>query len=155
MSDDLTNSWHRRFAVDANNRAWSLAEKTELTPAEERELLYAAYASAHHWSKIGTEEQFARAELLLGQAHARLGQSSLAMKFATGAFTSITSRDAAPWEIAFAHAVLANAAAASGNWELHREHYETAKELGDTLADPEDRQIFHKTFDLIPVTRNH
>jgi hypothetical protein len=155
MSDDLTNSWHQRFAVDANNRAWSLAEKTELTSAEERELLYAAYASAHHWSKIGAEEQFARAELLLGQAHARLGHSALALKFATEAFNSITSRDTAPWEIAFAHAVLANAAAASGNWELHREHYEKAKGLGDTLADPEDRQIFHKTFDLIPVTRNH
>jgi hypothetical protein len=155
MSDDPTNVWHRRFAVDANNRAWSLAEKAELTSAEEREMLYAAYASAHHWSKIGSEEQFARAELLLGQAHARLGHSSLAMKFATEAFSSITSRDAAPWEKAFAHAVLANAAAVSGNWQLHREHYEMAKRLGDTLADPEDQQIFHKTFDLIPVTRNH
>jgi hypothetical protein len=155
MSEEQPDFWHRKFAVDANNRAWALAEKPELTADEARELLYAAYASAYHWSKIGTEEQFARAELLLGQAHARLGHGGLAMKFAMQAFNSITSRETEPWETAFAHAVLANAAAASGDWQLHGEYFRKAKALGESLADPEDRQVFLKTFDRVPVTRNH
>jgi hypothetical protein len=141
---------HRRFAVEANNRAWALSESPELSADEERELLFAAYAAAHHWSKVGTEENFARADLLLGRAHARLGHGELAMKFATRAFDSITARDSEPWERAYAHAVLANAAAISGDTQLHAQHYEKAKDWGRSLADPEDRDIFFRTFNQIP-----
>jgi hypothetical protein len=143
-------TWHRKFAVEANNRAWALSEKTELATTERTELLYAAYAAAHHWSKIGTEEHAARAELLLGRIHALLGHGDLAMTFATAAFNSIVSRNSEPWEVAFAHAILANAAAASGNSELHAAHYEKAKVLGDSLVDNEDKGIFLATFRLIP-----
>ena len=147
--EDL-KKWHRRFAVEANNRAWTLSEKRELTSGEQTELLYAAYAAAHHWSRIGTAVQVAQAELLLGRAHAVLGHGELAMKFATAAFNSITSRDAEPWEAAFAHAILANAAAASDNAALHAQHYMKAKALGERLG-PQDKELFMATFDLIPV----
>ena len=56
-AEETAQTWHRRFAVEANNRAWALSEKTELATKERTELLYAAYAAAHHWSKIGTEQQ--------------------------------------------------------------------------------------------------
>jgi hypothetical protein len=149
--EDLTK-WHRRFAVEANNRAWTLAEKPELTSEERTELLYAAYAAAHHWSKIGTIAQVALAELLLGRVHAVLGHGDLAMKFATSAFNAINSRETEPWEVAFAHAILANAAAVSGDAELHAQHYVQAKALGESL-ETQDRDLFRATFDLIPTPR--
>jgi len=152
IEDDVL-AWHRRFAVDANNRAWTLSEKTELPAEERRELLYAAYAAAYHWSKVGTEQHIARAELLLGRAHALLGHGDLATKFATASFNSIVSRNSEPWEIAFAHAILANAAAVSGDAQLHAEHYREAKRVGENLADKEDRDIFLATFRLIPAPR--
>jgi hypothetical protein len=72
------------------------------------------------------------------------------MKFATAAFTSIGSRRSEPWEMAFAHAILAHAAAVSGNSELHAEHYGHAKVAGERLVDREDQDIFHATLRLIP-----
>jgi hypothetical protein len=150
-SEDQAREWHRRFAVEANNRAWTLSEKADLTAPEKKELLYAAYAAAHHWSRVGREENFARAQLLLGRVHAILGHGALAIDCATEAFNSITSRQSERWEEAFAHAVLANAAAVSGNSELHATHYERARALGEQLEDQEDKGIFLATFRLIPT----
>ncbi len=149
--EDL-KKWHRRFAVDANNRAWTLSEKPELTNEEASELLDAAHAASHHWSKIGTPAERALADLLLGRVHARLGEGRLAMRFATAALDAITSRDSEPWVVAFAHAILANAAAASGDTQLHAEHYIRAKVLGEQL-DATDKEIFFATFNLIPQGR--
>ena len=152
-AEDDVRGWHRRFAVEANNRAWALTEKAELTAEEQTELLYAAYASAHHWSRIGTEEHSARAQLLLGRTHALLGHGPLAMTYARAAFDWIVSRGGEPWEIAFAHAILADAAAASGDSQLHAQQYAEAKAVGDSL-DEEDRRIFLATFRLILSPHN-
>jgi hypothetical protein len=145
--------WHRRFAVDANNRAWTLSEKAVLAPEERSELLHAAHAAAYHWSKIGTTAQIAHADLLLGRVHALLGHGESAMTFATEALDAIGSREAEPWEAAFAHAILADAAAASGRTALHAEHYAKAKALGGSLADPQERAQFLATFALVPAPR--
>lgn len=139
------DAWHRRFAAGANDRAWKLSEQSELTVQERSELLDTAHAAAYHWRKIGTEAQVAHAELLLGRTHALLGHGTLAMKYATAAFDSITSRESVTWELAFAHAVLANAAFASGDTQLHRDHYMKAKSLGDSL-EGQDKELFEATF---------
>jgi len=62
---------------------------------------------------------------------------------------SITSRDGAPWEVAFAHAIVANAAAALGDAGLHAQRYAEARALGEGLGDDE-RGLFLATFDLVP-----
>ena len=151
VTDDDLRAWHRRFAVDANNRAWSLSEQDTLSEEDRTELLHAAHAAAYHWSKIGTASQTAHAHLLLGRAHALLGQGALAMTFAASAFRAMTAEAAAPWERALAHAVLAGAAAAAGNAQPHAEHYEHARIFTGALEDPEDRAIVMATFRTIPV----
>ena len=150
-SEQDVRMWHRWFAVEANNLAWTLSGRANLGVQEKTELVYAAYASAYHWSKVGTEEHMARAELLLGRVHALLGQGDLAMRCATAAFRSITSRESEPWEVAFAHAILANAAAASGDHQAHGEHYAQARALGEGLTDVQDKSLFFATFNLIPA----
>ena len=146
-----TRDWRRRFAVQANNRAWTLSEQSSVEAGEKTELLYAAYAAAHHWSRIGTEDQISSAQLLLGRVHALMGHAALAMEFATSAFRRITSRDSAPLEVAFAHAILANAVAISREPQLHREHYLKAMALGEGLDDPQDKELFLATLNLIPA----
>lgn len=136
--------------ADRRNRAWELSEKPGLTGPEQTELLDAAHAAAHHWRKVGTEAQVALADLLLGRVHARLGQGELAMKFAAAALEATLSCQSQPWELAFAHAVLADAAAVSGDAALHASHYEEARALGEDLTG-QDRELFLATFDLIPV----
>ena len=68
---DIT-TWHKRFTVETNNRAWDLAIQPR-TPAQDREMLDAAHASAWHWSAIGTELNRMRATMLLAEVHAVLG----------------------------------------------------------------------------------
>lgn len=142
--------WRRRFATGANNRGWTLAEKVSRTPAEDAEMLHAAHASRYLWGAIGTEKNLASADLLLGQVHALLGLGHTAMQYAQSAFEYFTSHPSETGELAFAHAVRANAAHASGQHDLHRGSYAKALELADALTDAEDRKIFDATFDLIP-----
>lgn len=150
-NDQDVATWHRRFAVDANNRAWQLSEAATRSGAEDQAMLEAAHAAAYHWRKIGTDVHVARAEMLLAHVHALLGHGTIAMPYARASFASVTSRESPDWEIAFAHAVLANAASAAADAPLHAHHYALAKKLGTSLASAEERQIFDATFSRIPI----
>ena len=150
-SDDEIRKWHRRFAVECNNRAWRLSETPTRSPAEDTEMLNAAYAAAFHWGKVGTELHAARARMLLGQVHALLGHGELAMHYASASFAYVTAQDSAQWELAFAHAVLANAASAAKNAEIHSRHYALARQMGQALSDAEEREIFEATFRHVPA----
>lgn len=114
-------------------------------------MLNAAHASAYHWSKIGTDLNQARARMLLGHVHAELGMGATALAYARASFEYLAAHNPPDWEIAFAHAVLAHAAAAAGEADLHQRHFARADELGRAIADPEDREIFLKTFNAIPA----
>lgn len=143
--------WHRRFAFEANNRAWRLADSTARSEAEDAEMLDAAHAASFHWAKIGTALHRARAQMLLGHVQALLGQGGPAMTNARAAFDFVLARDSDPWEIAFAHAVLANAAAAAADGKTHGAHYAQAKALGMALADQEEKDIFEAMFRTVPA----
>jgi hypothetical protein len=150
-NDQEAAAAHRRFAAEANNCAWQLSEAASRSPAEDRDMLEAAHAAAYHWRKVGTEVHAARAEMLLAHVHALLGHGSIAMPYARASFASVTSRESPEWEVAFAHAVLANAACAHGDAALHAHHYGLASTIGHGLADPEERQIFEAAFSRIPL----
>jgi hypothetical protein len=141
---------HRWHAVECNNLAWRLSELPERTPAQDIEMHDAAHASAFHWSKVGTELHSARAKLLLGHVHAVLGQGSAALAYAQESYRYLVAHEPPDWERAFAHAVLAHAAHAAGETELHKENFAKAEELGPGIANAEDREIFFKTFRNIP-----
>ncbi len=142
--------FHKHFAIECNNRAWRLSEAPRRESAEDDEMLHAAHAAAFHWSKVGTGLHAARAAMLLGHVHALLGHGDLALGHARSSFEYLSARETAPWEIAFAHAVLANAAAAAGDRATHAAHYAQAKALGAALED-EERSIFDATFRNVPA----
>jgi hypothetical protein len=143
--------WTRWFAIECNNRAWRLAEAQRRTGDEDEEMLHSAHAAALHWGRVGTELHKARATMLLGHVHALLGHGAIARDYARKSFEYVASHDSPAWEVAFAHAVLANAAAAARETQLHSRHYAMAKALGAALSDAEERAIFDATFAAIPA----
>ena len=157
MADQPTEEedlrWHRRFAAESNNRAWRLSEASARSPAEDEEMLNAAHAAALHWSKVGTELNAARADMLLGHIHALLGHGDSAMRYAGSSFKYFTAHETEPWELAFAHAVLANAASVADDVDTHARHYAIAKELAGNLSNAEERRIFEATFAHVPAPR--
>lgn len=144
------NPWHKRFAAQANNRAWDLTTVAR-TPEEDREMLDAAHASAWHWGAIGTELNRMRATMLLAEVHAQLGHGASAFEFAQAMHAYFVGNPDTPdWEIAFAHAIQAHAAAVAGASAVHRRAFESASAAIQAIASDEDRAIVMKTFAQIP-----
>ena len=142
--------WRRHFAAAANNRAWDLSEAAARSADEDTEMLDAAHAARFLWRGIGNESNAAHAEVLLAHVHALLGHGVSAMQHASAALAFFSNKPSLPWEIAFAHAVMANAAHASGNAELHRLHYREAAEAAEAIVVPESRRLFEATFRVVP-----
>ncbi|MGB2881884.1 MAG: hypothetical protein WBC08_08965 [Rhodoferax sp.] len=142
-------AWHKRFAVQTNNRAWDLTTVVR-TPEQDREMLDAAHASAWHWAVIGTELNRMRATMLLAEVHALLGQGASSFQFAQEMHAYFLANDTPDWEVAFAHAIYAHAACIAGASAIHRRAYESAKVAIQAIASEEDRAIVMKTFVQIP-----
>jgi hypothetical protein len=154
MTDQATeqeiNAWHRRFAVLCNNQAWDLIEKPEHTAAECREMLYLAYASAYHWSKVGKPVHQARAEITLAHALSLIGKGDLAMQYAQSAMAFFETGSGEDWDLPFAHLEVALAAATTGDHEQHSRHYARAHALTESVEEEEDRAVLLQVLGRIP-----
>jgi hypothetical protein len=150
LSPEEISRSHRWHAIECNNVAWRLADQATRTSLEDEVMLNAAHASAFHWAHVGTELNGARAKMLLAQVHAALQHGEIALAYARQSHDFLAASDPPDWEIAFSHAVLAHAAYSAGDKALHQQHYARSQELGNAIADPEDKEIFFKTFSLIP-----
>ena len=146
-------SWHRYFAIENNNLAWSLAAKPSRTPTEAAKMLDAAHAASLHWSVVGNELNVMRANTLLAEVHALMGFGQSAFKLAEEIREFFLERETADWELAFVHAIHAHAACAAGVPEKHRDSYFAAIAAIDQIADEEDRRIVLETFEQVPKPR--
>jgi hypothetical protein len=142
--------WRRRLGSGANNRAWALSERPSRTREEDDEMLDAAHASAYLWSTVGNERNAALSHLLLGQVHSLLGNAILAGRFAKSASEFFSGGNSAPWELALAHAVAANAAHCSGDAASHRREYAAALGTIEAIADAEEKEIVLATLRVVP-----
>lgn len=150
-------AWHRFFAASCNNLAWEIASQDHLAPEDENRLLNAAFAAAYHWAQIGQPVNNARADLTLAHAHAVLARhdndqalASRAMFYARRCLNFFNTNPGEDWDLAFAHAEVAFAAAVSGDAALHQYHYRQAQRLGQSIAEEEDRKVFMDELEKIP-----
>ncbi len=148
-SPDDVARLHRGFAAMSNNRAWEL---TLLVPsaARDEEMLQASYASAWHWSQVGTVLNWARSAVLLAEVHARLENGEQAWAYAERVRTFFADVESPKWETALIHSVHAHAAWANRRAVEHRASYERAVEALAAIADEEERGIVARTFALVP-----
>jgi hypothetical protein len=146
----LPESWHRFFAITANNAAWDISESLE-NVLNHTELLDAAHASAWHWRVAGTTINQMRSTMLLALIHARMDMGPSAWNYAESMkkyFTEIS--ETSDWELAFVYAIHAWAALACGKLDEYKVSYHKASLCLDAIKDPEDRAVVLKTFSLIP-----
>jgi hypothetical protein len=149
-SPEMIDQWHRWFAVECNNSAWDLASRSSRTSAENEEMINLAYAAVLHWSKVGKPIHQARADVTLAHALALAGHGELALRHAQRCLAFFEANPAEDWDIAFAHAEVAHAAAVEGNASLHAKHYALAQEHGQVIQDETDRKIFLDELSRIP-----
>ncbi len=147
-SPDDVAVWQRRLASQANNRAWTLSESLSRTPEEDEEMLQAAHAAMYFWKIVGNSKNHAHAAQLVAHVYALLGLAGPAQRFQAKSQPVFLGEGAEPWELAMAHAVAANVAAASMDTQAQREHYEKALHLLDTLPDAE-RVILSATLGVV------
>lgn len=141
--------WHRYFAVECNNRAWSLAER-ERSGDEDREMLDAAHAAALHWRAVGSDLEQMRAGMLLAQVNALLGLGPSALSYAAEMRDYFLQQESPDWEQALAQTIFAHAARVAGARDDYRMAYEMAASALAAIVDEEDRRIVRATFDKIP-----
>jgi hypothetical protein len=138
---------HRQLGVDLFNHTWTLLDKAERTADEDDEMLGAAHASRYHWSKASTEAKHqARGEWQLARVYAVLGRGEPAVHHARRCLDWSVSGDVEDWDVAFAHEALSRAYRVAGDDEKADEHKALARDLGDAIADPEDREHFDADF---------
>lgn len=136
---------HRQLGVDLFNHTWTLLEQPERTSDEEDEMLGAAHASRYHWSKASTEARHqARGEWQLARVYAVLGRGEPAVYHARRCLDWCGRGEVEDWDVAFAHEALSRAFRAAGDETKAEEHRRRARELGDAISDPEDREQFDK-----------
>jgi hypothetical protein len=149
-AQETIDHMHRWFAIECNNQVWELASAPVRSPEQDFEMLSSAYAAAHHWSKIGTSVNVARAGVTLAHAASLLGQGDLALQYARRSLAFFEQNPATDWDIAFAHAEMALAAAVNGDTPLYALHYDRARTLGEAIQDEEDRKVFFEEFSRLP-----
>jgi hypothetical protein len=134
---------HRQLGVDLFNHTWTYLERPERTPADVDAMLHAAYASRYHWSQASEEAKHqARGEWLLSRVLVVAGLPDSAVFHAQRCLDWCALGEVEDWDRAFAYEALARAHAAAGSSEEARRHKQLARELGDAIADPEDRAQF-------------
>ncbi len=149
-----TSVWRRSLASQANNRAWALSETLSRTAEEDEEMLQAAHTAMYLWKSVGNAKNDAHAAQLVAHVYASLGIGSPATYYLAKSQSVFFGDEGDPWELALAHAVAANVAAANKDGKSHEEHYVEAAALIEALPDPEDRSILNATLRVVPVPEN-
>jgi tetratricopeptide (TPR) repeat protein len=140
---------HLLFAKRTNNRVWDLLEKDQRSPAEDLEMLLAAFASQYHWMNAGTAVNIQRAYWVLSRVHQALNQAEAALEWALKC-QEVTENNLAEmkdFDHAYAQEGLARSFALTGDLDKAKGHYDLAAELGEKITDPEDRAIFKQDFE--------
>jgi hypothetical protein len=114
-ADDQIRRWHRRFAVEAFNRSWDLLEMPERSADDDADMLAAAFASAWHWSVVGTAENIALGDHQIAKVASHAGQPAVALHYARRALEAIEIGRFGDWQVAAAYEGMARACAAAGD----------------------------------------
>jgi len=138
---------HRQLGVDLFNLTWKYLDQDERTTEEDDAMIHAAYASRYHWSQASQEAKYqARGEWQLSRVFAVLGRGEPAIYHAERCLEWCGRGEVEDWDVAFAHEALSRAYKAAGNAEAAGRHKRQAREAGDAIADPDDREHLDKDY---------
>ncbi len=135
---------HKYFAPRLNVECWKLLEKPARTETESRRMLMAAFASCYHWLHAGKDLNQQRGEWLIARVYAALGDGGNCLKHAQRCmeWTEKGGDGYQDFDFAYAHEMLARGYAMTGRSEEAAALKAKAGQLGEKIADAEDRKIF-------------
>lgn len=143
---------NRHFAVAFNQLTWELMSQASRTRTDEDRMRYAAYASAMHWSIVGTQVEMTRAEWLISRVHCVLHEPVEALRHAQRCMQIMEvslegegfkeGSGFKDFDLAYGAEAMARAHALAGQREQSDQFHKLAQALGDAITDPEDKKIF-------------
>jgi hypothetical protein len=135
----------RWFAVECNNVAWDLLEKSNRTADETERMLHAAHASVHHWLAAGNELNHLRGMVLLANVYAGAGLGERTVRYAEHALAlSVSVGNAqSAFDRATVQAAASRAYLACGDGVRARAFFDLAQQAAENL-DSEDRPVFEQ-----------
>lgn len=143
LEDTTGRSDERRLAAAANNAAWELLARDDLSADELDELIERGYASAYHWrtaTDVGAIQR-ARAAWMLSRIHvvARHGELALHHARRCAELTAAAGDHAADFDHAYAEEAMARALALAGDLDAAAAALARARAV--EVVDDEDRSI--------------
>ena len=145
---DTINKAHQFFAVNCNNLTWDLLDKSTFSAEEKDAVLQAAFASAYHWSQVGTGINFQRGEWLIARVYTVLGNKQEALAHALRCLDLTTQyrQEMQDFDLAYAYEGAARAYAPNKNNADYKIYYAKAQAAGEEIADPADKDQFAADF---------
>jgi hypothetical protein len=137
---------HRWFAVELNNTTWDWLEAGNYNAQSAEPIVHAAHASCYHWLQVGGAANHARAECLVANVLAAIGDGSGAIRHARRCVGLIKANPAemCDWDWAFTFDALARGHAAAKETKQAALVRLQARELREKIADKEDQAFFDK-----------
>jgi hypothetical protein len=131
---------HLHYSKTCFNRAWTLIEKTDRTPAEDEAMILLNQASLWHWSQRPdcTDRHWAIGYWQASRIRALVGHVQEAMRYAVLSLDH--SGSLAPYYQANGYEALARAALVGGDVDAARTHAARAREFLQAIDDPEERE---------------
>jgi hypothetical protein len=113
------------------------------SPEQDDELVHAAHASRYHWGEVGTAANLARGEWQLSRVYATLGRAEPALHHARRclAYCEASPEALEDWDLPYAYEALARALVLAGDVDEAGRCAARARELGERIADAEDREL--------------
>lgn len=142
---------HRAFAKAAFNAAWDLIDASNRTDADNRQMLTLAFASRWHWGEIGTAENVAVSDWQVAHVASLVGESRLALSFATAAYDAARANDLPEWLRASTAEGLARAHATAGDVVAYEHYAAEARALLEGVEEEEDRELITAQLASIPA----
>lgn len=140
---------HRAMAVELYNHTWKLLDEPNRTPAQDREMMGAAFGSLYHWSMVGDERNFAISDWQVARVLATVGQPDLAQQFADQALRRAVDENLGPFLVGCGHEVLARVAAAKGDDDARENHLARADDILSFIEDEEERGVLQADLDSL------
>ena len=135
---------HAHFARTFNGRVWTLLEMNERSLEQDEEMIHAAHGSLYHWLHAGTAANHQRGMWLISRVFAVLGEPARAKRYAERCITLTEQNpdDMQDFDWAFAYEAMARALALMGDAQPAATWLARARQAGERIQDPKDREIF-------------
>lgn len=145
---EITTEIHRELGKSTHGQVWGLLEKTDRSPEEDFLMQHAAHTSLYHWLQAGTGVNEQRGEWLVAHVYTVLGLGETALRHAQRCveLTGQYKDEMLDFDQAYAYEGLARAYALIGESQEATKYKAKARQLGDQIADAEDKSIFDADF---------